>query len=332
MTLEQNIDEAQIENDDAGMDELNRAMQEIENLKNQDDKTDSSQEKRVEEREESSEDEHENEQEEEYDDEENEDESEDERLWRLKRDKYRYLQEKQNLARENARLQQMLHDSVSSGTYHYSKNAYTDLEKAKDNYKKAVETGDVDGLVEANISLSKAQNAVIEVEKWNNKQQRISQQQQHMQPNYADNNVSGDELYQEIATDWIQGHSYLRPDSKNYNPEIAQQVSGFINNLDGQIAQNGRQDVYFTPEYFNTIDRFIKSIRQEATKNTVRTNIESSAHIGGVRKTSSAGGAVRNGNTGQMILSADEKRMAANAGISEKEWLKYKLDDLKNKK
>ena len=33
-----------------------------------------------------------------------------------------------------------------------------------------------------------------------------------------------------------------------------------------------------------------------------------------------------------MILTADERRMCANAGISEKEWLKYKLEDLKRGK
>jgi hypothetical protein len=330
MTLEQNIDEAQIENDPTGMDELKQAMQEIENLKNQGLSANTSEEKQIAEQEEIVDDERENELEEEAD-EENEDENEDENLWRLKRDKYKYLQEKQSLAQENVRLQQMLQDSVSSGTYHYSKSAHADLEKAKENYRKAVETGDVDGLIEANISLSKAQNAVIEVEKWNSKQQQVSQQQQNTQPNYADENISNNELYQEIASDWIRGHSYLRPDSKNYNPEIAKHISEFINDLDSKIAQSGRNDVYFTPEYFNTIDQHIKSIRQEATRNTVRTNIESSAHIGGVRKTSSANGASKT-TPNQMILSADERRMAANAGISEKEWLKYKLDDLKNKK
>jgi hypothetical protein len=333
MTLEQNIDETQIENDPAGMDELKQAMQEIERLKNQEPVTDSLEEKPIEEQEEIADDasEEESQKEHEETDEENDDENEDEKLWRLKRDKYRYLQEKQNLARENARLQQMLQESISSGTYHYSKSVHADLEKAKEDKRRALKAGDEDALIEADLALTKAQNAIIEAEKWNNKQQQVSQQQQNTQPNYADHNISDDELYREIASDWMRGHSYLRPESKNYNPELAEHVSKFINDLDRKIAQNGRNDVYFTPEYFNTIDEHIKSIRQEATKNTVRSNIESSAHIGGVRKTSSVNGASKT-IPKQMSLSADEKRMAANAGISEKEWLKYKLDDLKNKK
>jgi hypothetical protein len=331
MTLEQNIDESHIENDPTGMDELKQAMQEIEKLKNQDSEPNTSEEKPIEEQEEIADDEHENDYQNEHD-EENDEENEDEKLWRLKRDKYRYLQEKQNLARENARLQQMLQESISSGTYHYSKSVHADLEKAKEDKRRALKAGDEDALIEADLALTKAQNAIIEAEKWQNKQQQVSQQpQQNTQPNYADENISNDELYHEIASDWMQGHSYLHPKSKNYNPEIAEQVSKFINDLDRKIAQNGRNDVYFTPEYFQTIDQHIKSIRQEATKNTLRSNIESSAHIGGVRKTSSVNGASKT-TPKQMVLSADERRMAANAGISEKEWLKYKLDDLKNKK
>jgi mRNA-degrading endonuclease RelE of RelBE toxin-antitoxin system len=334
MTLEQNIDESQIENDSSGMEELKKAMEEIEKLKNQDPEDNPSQEQQVEEQQEIVDDEGEedSQKEPEETDEENDDEDENEKLWRLKRDKYRYLQEKQNLARENARLRQIAQESLSAGTYHYSKSAHADLEKAKDHYRRAVENGDVDGLIEANISLAKAQNAVIEAEKWNSQQQQVSRQpQQNTQPNYADENISNDELYQEIASDWIRGHSYLRRDSKNYNPALHQQVSEFINRLDSEIASSGRNDVYFTPEYFNIIDQHIKSIRQEATKNTVRTNIESSAHIGGVRKSTTANGVAKT-TPKQMTLSADERRMAANAGISEKEWLKYKLDDLKNKK
>lgn len=331
MTLEQNIDESHIENDPTGMDELKQAMQEIEKLKNQEYGTDSLEEKQIEKQEEIVEDERENDHQNEHDegtDEENDEENEDEKLWRLKRDKYRYLQEKQNLARENARLQQMLQESISSGTYHYSKSVHADLEKAKEDKRRALKAGDEDALIEADLALTKAQNAIIEAEKWQNKQQQVSQQpQQNTQPNYTEENISNDELYQEIASDWIRGHSYLRPESKNYNPEIAEQVSKFINDLDRKIAQNGRNDIYFTPEYFQTIDQHIKSIRQEDTKNTVRSNIASSAHIGGVRKSSSASG-VSKTTPKQMILSADEKRMAANAGISEKEWLKYKLDDL----
>ena len=34
----------------------------------------------------------------------------------------------------------------------------------------------------------------------------------------------------------------------------------------------------------------------------------------------------------KMILTADEKRMCANAGITEKDWLKYKLEELKGEK
>lgn len=330
MTLEQNIDESQIENDPTGLDELKQAMQEIEKLQNQDSETNISEEKLIEEQEEITDNQDGNDQQDES--EEIDVEDEDDNLWRLKRDKYKYLQEKQNLARENARLQHMLQDSINASTYHYSKSAYADLEKAKEDKRKALKAGDEDALIEADLALTKAQNAIIEAEKWQNKQQQVSQQrQQNTQHNYADEEVSNDELHREIASDWIRGHSYLRPNSKNYNSELAEHVSKFIYDLDRKIAQNGRNDVYFTPEYFNIIDQHIKSIRQEDTKNIVRANIQSSAHIGGVRKTVSANSASRN-TPKQMALSADEKRMAANAGISENEWLKYKLDDLKNKK
>jgi hypothetical protein len=132
-------------------------------------------------------------------------------------------------------------------------------------------------------------------------------------------------LYNEIAGDWLDDHPELSPNSRSYNPEIAEKVAGFINSLDKKLARNGQHNAYFSPGYFNTIEQYMADIKNQGTKNR---NPESASYIGGVRSHHSSSVNGKNSIPSRMILTADEKRMAANAGISEKEWLKFKLEDM----
>ena len=96
-------------------------------------------------------------------------------------------------------------------------------------------------------------------------------------------------------------------------------------------AKNLLADIQpFSDEYFEHIDNYISKIKKESPKNSKSMN--SMAPVGAVRNsyTSSVNG--KASSSTQMILTADEKRMCANSGISEKEWLKYKLEDLKKGK
>lgn len=249
------------------------------------------------------------------------------KLRKLRGEKYKILAEKDAIIQENERLKSLLNQSLTSGTYHYGKSAYADLEKAKEYKKRAIEEGDIDALIDADITLNKALNTVNDLEKWaSNEEYRVNNEKHNPSQNLQINQ----EIQHEIASDWLDNHSYLQPNSRNYNPELANKVAGFVNQLDTNLAQNNQTDAYFSEDYFNAIEKYIASVRNESPKSN--RNLESASHIGGVRNSYASSGNGKSSSPTQMILTADEKRMCANAGISEKEWLKYKLDDLKTGK
>jgi hypothetical protein len=256
------------------------------------------------------------------------------KIWKIKRSRYKALAEKRAALEENAKLKEMLAESLNSGTYHYGKTTYSELERAKDNKKRAIEEGDIDALIEADIALNRAANNVNELERWTSSStQKNPQETIHEQP-YESHN----EIEQAMATDWLDNHSYLQPNSRDYNPALATEISEFINYLDENLANNGQRDVYFSEQYFNTIDQYIgeakNRIHDESKNKTQKSpkSLESAAHVGSVRNSYSASPTSNTPSSTQLILTADEKRMCANAGITEKDWLRYKLEDLKKGK
>jgi hypothetical protein len=321
MNLEENIINTGTPNevpDNSGLAEIQQAMDEIEKLKNQD--------YEEEEKSEEPEEKVENDKEEESSSPKKEKEAD--QLWKMKKSKYRALAEKEALAQENIQLKQMLSESLNSGTYHYGKSAYAHLERAKESKKKAIEAGDIDELIESDIALTKAINTVNDLEKW----VYTEEQKKSQVPEYTEQQqyTGYNEVQQEMAHDWLDNHSYLQPSSPNYNQKLANQVAGFINNLDANLAENGEMDAFFSKPYFEQIEKYISSIPNEAQKTTK--NLESAGHVGGVRNSYSSSVNGKVSSPTQMILTADEKRMCANADISEKEWLRYKLEDLKKGK
>jgi len=255
------------------------------------------------------------------------------KIWKEKKRKYQAIAEKEALYQENLQLKQMLSESLNSGTYHYGKSAYADLDKAKENKRRAIEEGDLDSLLEADISLTKAIHTINDLEKWAYTEERgkptpAKQNNDYEQSGYT--NSSFNEREQEIAKDWLEDHQYLDPNSGQYDVNMANKVAKFINDLDVNLNHNGNEAALFTDEYFDHIDDYISKIKKESPKNIK--GLDAVAPVGAVRNsyTSSMGG--KTAGPTQMILTSDEKRMCSNAGISEKDWLRYKLEDLKKGK
>lgn len=254
----------------------------------------------------------------------------DEKVWKLKRDKYKALAEKEEALKELSEVRQMLNESLNSGTYHYGKSAYSDLDRAKQSKRSAIENGDIEALLEADEALTRALQTVSEMEKWAQQDKRKAAE---IPVAPASTEQSFSEMHQEIAADWLESHPYLQPTSKQYNSELAQQVGEFIQHLDKDLRRKGKMNEYFTERYFDTIEDYMYELNQGPKENSSPKNKEIESHVGSVRNTHSAGGTKPNSST-QITLSADEKTMAYNAALSEKEWIASKLKFLKlgNKK
>ncbi len=248
---------------------------------------------------------------------------------KLQKDKYRALAEKEEALQRAAALEEMLKESLSSGTYHYGKNVYAELDRATEDKRRAFEEGDFDAYHKADIALIKSVNAISELERWASENEVPSKVQNRKQSsNFQDQNVNeSDSLYDEIARDWVDSHPYLQPHSRNYNSKLAGDVANFVNELDNNLYRNRQEEVIFSEDYFDTIDNYIYSLNTPKRDNSKY--IESVSNVSGVRNSSSAGRPIGKSSNEQVTLSKDEKRMAENAGISAKEWLKFKLNDIK---
>jgi hypothetical protein len=304
--------------DNSGLAEIGQAIEEIEKLKNQESQDPVEQEEIIKEAEESA-------TTEKVEEDTSKKEKKGDKFRKLQNDKYRALAEKEEALQKVAQLEHMLNESLSSGTYHYGKSAYSELDKAKESKKRAIEAGDIDALIESDIALNKAFTAVNDLEKWANESQQTKQTPEYQQPAQTYN-----DLQHEIASDWLDNHNYLQPTSKNYDSKLAGQVVEFVNYLDANLAKNNQMNAYLSEDYFNMIEDYIIGIKNESQKDTKSSS--TGGHVAGVRNSYNSSGNGKAPSPTQITLSADEKRMCANAGISEKEWIKYKLEDLKTGK
>ncbi len=251
-------------------------------------------------------------------------------LWDLKREKYALLEEKEALSQENQRLKEMLDESVYRGTYHYGKSAYGELDKAIESKKKAFEEGDTDALIKADIALIKAQRAVDDLESWMEEEKRKTPEQEGEKPLAPETPaaVKLSPVQAAMAQDWLQEHPDLNPSSPSYALEKARTVAGFIEHLDGYIAQNNLQNTLYSETYFKTVNDFIADM-ERSTPTTTPPVPTPSPSVAGVRN--SHGTSTPDKQKLTVVLTSDEKRMARNAGVSEKEWLKYKIEDMRRR-
>ena len=213
--------------------------------------------------------------------------------------------------------------ALEVGNYHYGQNAYSDLEKAKMLKKKAIEEGDVEALTDADIAINRATNAIDEIERWNTQNQSQPTEKAY---NTYQSNASA--VQQEMAQDWLESHDEINPQSSNYNPQLAQKVGAFINQLDRNIADSGQSQYYFSEPYFEAIDNHLDKLKTASTKSVP----PSVNNVAGVKKSYQSQPGTQKKNTVQVKLTADEKNWAEQLGISEKDYLKYKLEDQVNKK
>ncbi len=255
-----------------------------------------------------------------------------EKLWKIKKEKYKYLAQKEALARENAELRELLDKSLNSGTHYYAKTAYNDLEFAKSQKIQAIEKGDVDALVDADIAVNKALNAINEIEKLENAGRYNNSQAHSNRQDDPYSDYSSEEIQRELVSDWLDDHIYLQPDSPNYDGELAAKVSKFVNYLDNRLAKSGAMHHYLSDDYFEEVNRYIESIKSPTPASPQQVKNLQRPHnppplVGGVRNAYPSLSSKRS-PTNQITLTAEEKVMCTNAGISEEKWLEHKIKEL----
>lgn len=252
-----------------------------------------------------------------------------EKAWKEKKRRFKaqaetraVLEEKRQILEENAQLKEMLRQAEAAGTFQYSKNAHSELEKAKNLHKQAVANGDDDALAEASIAIAGALYNIKELEKWSSYES--SQPKKEVAPRPVQQQQEQQELEWQIAHKWLSTHSELQPNSKSYDQELAEEVAEYVYELDSEIDDAGKSSLKYSPQYFNNINGFIKDFQKQRRAESTKKNIGSMGNVGSVRNSYS--NSLHSGpvKTQKISLTPYEKELAKIGGISEEEWAKRK--------
>ncbi len=230
--------------------------------------------------------------------------------------------DRQKLERENEELRKYLQNTISSNAELYKNNLVSDLEKIKGLRKQALLGEDPDLLIEADDLYYKALMKLNEFEARSGKIDKPEETEQEESQDIPERAEKIDEEVLDNAKEWLNNRPELIEGSKQYNPRIQKAVATFIEEFDGELRRQGRAEDILSEDYLDVLDEFIDTIKVERPKSGYKTS-----SVGSVRNNFSSSGG--NTSTIQVRLDQWEKDYAKNLGLSEKEYLKAKIDDIK---
>ena len=230
--------------------------------------------------------------------------------------------DRQKLEQENEELKKYLQNTISSNAELYKNNLMSDLEKIKGLRKQALLGEDPDLLIEADDLYYKALMKLNEFEVSKGKFIQSEPEEDVEAKEIPDNAKQLDDEVLDNAKEWLNNRPELIEGSKEYNPRIQKALATFIEEFDSELRKQGRANDILSEDYLDVLDEFVDSIKVEKPKSGYKTS-----SVGAVRNnfSSNSGG----GNTIQVKLEPWEKDYAKNLGISERDYLKAKIEDIK---
>lgn len=244
-------------------------------------------------------------------------------------DKYRERAEKLAALKEVEELKRINSELTNSGIYHYGRNIDAEIAKHQEDRLKYLAEGDGVKLNEADIALMRAMIKKERLEENTYKPPVDNYPQDHYQnqPHQRQAQAPADpyqSLKDDILYDWLEDHPYLQQNSDEYDSKLLRKVNNFVMDLDQKLTRTNRQDLYYSPTYFEKIDKFIDSERSgggEITNAPARVN----SSVGGVRNSYSYE-PQRRANP-KVSWTEDDDLMAQNSGYDPKEFKKVLLKE-----
>lgn len=250
-------------------------------------------------------------------------ESKKDKLWDIKRERFQALKDREQLEEENRNLKEALKKSWEVGDYHYGKNVFSDLEKAKNDLKKAFEIGDSDAWIEANRNLIRIETTIHELEKWERQKAEPSPEPKAQQQSEYERAITED-----LIGDWLDKHPYLQQGSKQYNAELADKVIPYVDALDAYLVKTNRQNAYLSDEYFNNIENYMSGL----TKPKIQVEPQPiNTSVGRVRGSAPSGATTRTAPM-KVTLTAEDKDWAQRFNVTEEAYLRSKIEDMERAK
>jgi|SRR5215470_3192540 len=254
------------------------------------------------------------------------------RIQEIQREKYQALDELNRMREENEVLRGLAHElnykaeeSGNAAMIHYDKSMNLKLEQAKLKKAQALENGDIQAQLDADVDIASATNAIQQINSWRY-QQEIDMQNRQQQEKWQQQQAQ----YQQpiapnpqITTNWLQNNAWYFPQSKSYNPEMAEAVAAYSDKLENFLYRSGRPDLIMSEEYFQNIDEYVSSLNQ----NSERSGLNMKPMRGGVSPVRNSG--FNSSRTQKIALDSNELEMARRLGVKKEEFLQQKIEDIK---
>ncbi len=252
------------------------------------------------------------------------------RINQIQREKYQALHEADRLRQEVEQLRQMVDTSSQVAIRQYDDNVNKRLEDARLAKINAYEANDPTAMVDADARFNAAFNEMQALNNWKVQQdfernQRAAYEQQSQQSyNPAVAN-------QQYVQEWVQENEWFDPDSDNYDEDLATNMDAYSKALSNELTRLGLQEAVMSPHYFAEINKAAETYRQQRDNPIGQRRSLNMKPVRGGANPVRRGSSSANPNYGapqKIEISADERDMARRMGVSDKDYLKKKIEDI----
>lgn len=240
-----------------------------------------------------------------------------EKLYLEKKRRKSLYAEREQLVKENKRLQEAFNGTVDLNKDLYSANLYNDLKKVKEIKRQALMGEDPDLVVEVDEI---QQKILLRIHDFENRQVEYQSNQEDIEPEEQEG-YTQEQL--QTAQEWLEENPEISEGTDEYDPKIQKDVHKFVDKLDKELKKAGRGDVILSDGYFQFIDKYISKI-----KRNVDTDGYSKSNVGGIRNNF----APTTTGTIKVELTKEDKRIIDQLNLSEKDYLRSKIERIKNEK
>lgn len=255
------------------------------------------------------------------------------KLHRIQKEKFQAIEQKHQaidritqLERENEELRRSSHLASQAAMVNHDDRVNYRINNAKQQKMQAIESGDVQAQVDADLELSLAVSEYDRLQNWKASQSLQSQYPEQQQA------VVPEVLNARTLNAWEEQNPWANSSSDDYDEALTNQAHHIGNQLNQWCHANGLSHEIYSPQYFQRLDQEIAHLRNQNQDEpySQRRAIpmkNSKSPVSSMRGTSSS--RISQPQKQTVSLSRVELDTAAELGMTAKEYAANKLQAIK---